>query len=265
MNDIFYKDNLYLTRLYKFHIPVNKYGHYIPQNKIIFYYKNQEITQLFKPRIKLYNRITETNKPVNKFYCDTLFITYANITILNIMDFYSRYNYIFIFRKSKQLNSSNAAKSLMDVIDDAKQRGYKINKIVCDNGIEFLVNFKKLCYDQNINIEYVQPGDKNKVASIESLNRTLRGMLERYRIINNVNATNIFNTIRKINNLYNITYHTTLKSVPEKILNRKIDKHVNDKPDKIYKYNVGDTVRIYIKNDMDPFNKLSPLWSKQYI
>ena len=30
-----------------------------------------------------------------------------------------------------------------------------------------------------------------------------------------------------------------------------------------YINNVGDTVRIYIKNDMDPFNKLSPLWSKQ--
>ena len=92
----------------------------------------------------------------------------------------------------------------MSVIYDAKERGYKINKIVCDNGSEFLGVFKKLCNDQNINIEYVQPGDKNKVAPIESLNRTLRGMLERYRIINNMNATNIFNTIRKINNLFTI-------------------------------------------------------------
>ncbi|MGC8483998.1 MAG: hypothetical protein ACP5OE_10195, partial [Thermodesulfobium sp.] len=151
----------------------------------------------------------------------------------------------------------------MKVIEDAKQRGYKINKIICDNGSEFLGNFKKLCNDQNINIEYVQTGDKNKVAPIESLNRTLRGMLEKYRIINNVNATNIFNTIRKINNLYNNSYHTTLKATPEEILNRKINKNVDDKPNKIYKYNVGDTVRIYIKNDHDPFNKLSPLWSKQ--
>ena len=75
----------------------------------------------------------------------------------------------------------------------------------------------------------------------------------------------IYLMIIKINNLYNNSYHTALKATPEEILNRKIDKHVNDKPYKIYKYNVGDPVRIYIKNDMDPFNKLSPLWSKQYI
>ena len=110
LNNIFYNNNLYLSGLNKFNIAVNKSGNYIPQNKIRYYYKNQEITQLFKPRIKLYNKISETNKPFNKLYCDSLFITYANITILNIMDFYSRYNYIFIFRKSKQLNSTNAAK-----------------------------------------------------------------------------------------------------------------------------------------------------------
>ena len=104
--------------------------------------------------------------------------------------------------------------------------GYTVNKIICDNGSEFLGNFKHLCNEQNIKIEYVQPGDKNKVAPIESLNRTIRGMLERYKIINNVNASNIFNTIRKINNLYNNSYHTTLKATPEEILNKKINKNI---------------------------------------
>ena len=87
-------------------------------------------------------------------------------------------------------------------------------------------------------------------------------MLERYKIINNINASNIFNTIRKIYNSYNNSYHTTLKATPEEILNKKTNKNINDKPNNIYKYNVGDPVRIYIKNDDDPFNKLSPLWSK---
>ena len=65
LNNIFYNNNLYLSGLNKFNIAVNKSGHYIPQNKIRYYYKNQEITQLFKPRIKLYNKISETNKPFN--------------------------------------------------------------------------------------------------------------------------------------------------------------------------------------------------------
>ena len=55
--------------------------------------------------------------------------------------------------------------------------------------------------------------------------------------------------MRKINNLYNNSYHTTLKATPEEILNRKINKNIQEKPKKIYKYNVGDSVRIYIKND----------------
>ena len=82
-------------------------------------------------------------------------------------------------------------------------------------------------------------------------------------IYSNINASNIFNTIRKTNNLYNNSYHTTLKATPEEILNKKINKNVEEKTNKIYKYNVGDAVRIYIKNDKDPFNKLSPLWSKK--
>ena len=150
----------------------------------------------------------------------------------------------------------------MTVIDEAKRMGYTINKIICDNGSEFLGNFKKMCNEQNIKNEYVFPGDKNKVAPIESLNRTIRGMLERYKIINNINASNIFNTIRKINNLYNNFYHTTLKATPEEILNKKINKNIEEKTNKIYEYDIGDAVRIYIKNDNDPFNKLSPLWSK---
>ena len=66
LNNIFYNNDLYLSGLNKFNIAVNKSGHYIPQNKIRYYYKNQEITQLFKPRIKLYNKISETNKPFNQ-------------------------------------------------------------------------------------------------------------------------------------------------------------------------------------------------------
>ena len=36
----------------------------------------------------------------------------------------------------------------------------------------------------------------------------------------------IFNTVRKINNLYNNSYHTTLKATPEEILNKKINKNI---------------------------------------
>ena len=78
MNDFFFNDSLYLTGLNKFNIAFNKSGHYIPQNKIRFYYKNQEITQLFKPRTKLHNRIAETNTVCAKFL-KTFFFCFLKI------------------------------------------------------------------------------------------------------------------------------------------------------------------------------------------
>ena len=41
LNNIFYNNDLYLSGLNKFNIAVNKSNHYIPQNKIRHYYKNQ--------------------------------------------------------------------------------------------------------------------------------------------------------------------------------------------------------------------------------
>ena len=43
LNNIFYNNNLYLSELNKFNIAVNKSRNYISQNKIRYYYKNQEI------------------------------------------------------------------------------------------------------------------------------------------------------------------------------------------------------------------------------
>ena len=90
-----------------------------------------------------------------------------------------------------------------------------------DNQIKYdHLQFKKNKYDKSITIEPVEKSynftyDKRKI------------------IINNVNASNIFNTIRKINNLYNNSYHTTLKATPEEILNKKINKNIPEKPNKI--------------------------------
>ena len=264
LDKIFYGENSYIFGLNKFNESVNNSGFYVPQDKIRFYYRNQEITQLFKPKQRNTNKISEPNRPYNKLYVDTMYITYANVTILNILDFYTRYNYVFIFKISKQLKSNNTAKALLTVINDANERGYKINKIVCDNGSEFLGQFNQLCEEKNIIIEYSNVGDKTKVAPIESFNRTMRQMIEKYRVINNVNASNIYKVIKFLNDVYNSSYHTIIKAKPIEVLNENIEKNTPKiKNIKLEKYNIGDHVRIYIKDDLDPFNKLSPLWSKE--
>ena len=96
-------------------------------------------------------------------------------------------------------------------------------------------------------------------------------MFEKYKIVNNVNETNMFNVMKEINKKYNNSYHSVLKTTPQEIINGatyqpKVKEKNNtlelyeDKNDNLSK---GDDVRIYIKNDMDPFGKLTTLWSKE--
>ena len=90
----------------------------------------------------------------------------------------------------------------------------------------------------------------------------MRSMIEKYRIINKLDTTNLFKVIKSLNDIYNSSYHTIIKTKPIDIINELVDREII-KPVPIEKYNIGDYVRIYIKDDLDPFNKLSPLWSKK--
>ena len=65
------------------------------------------------------------------------------------------------------------------------------------NFMENLVNCVK---KNNIKQEYSRTGDKYKTSPIESFNMTVRSMFEKFKIIDKVNASNIFNVMKKINN-----------------------------------------------------------------
>ena len=135
-----------------------------------------------------------------------------------------------------------------------------MKKIICDNGSEFLGNFKNTCNKLHIEINYASPGNKNKMAPIEAFNRTLRGMIEKYRIGHSVIASNVYKIIKEIQNIYNNSFHNSIKNFPEKIINDNI-KIGNKNKNKISpNLHIGDEVRIYIKNENNPFNKISPLW-----
>ena len=160
---------------------------------------------------------------------------------------------------------------MQKVIDYARDRDYEILNIIKDQGSEFYGEFSKLCEKNKINHEYAKAGDKYKTSPIESFNRTVRSMFEKYKIVNNVNTTNIFKVIKEINKKCNNSYHTKLKATPEEIMDGKeksIDEDIstNNKENELLKQRElkkGDDVRIYIKNDIDTFGKLTPLWSKE--
>ena len=43
-------------------------------------------------------------------------------------------------------------------------------------------------------------------------------MFEKYKIVNKVNASNIFKVIKEINKKYNNSYHSVLKTSPQEIM-----------------------------------------------
>ena len=102
-----------------------------------------------------------------------------------------------------------------------KELGYLANDIKNGDGIIIqeinLGEFSKLCEKNNIKQEYSRTGDEYKTSPIESFNRTVRSMFEKYKIVNKVNASNIFNVMKQINKKYNNSYHSVLKATPQEI------------------------------------------------
>ena len=86
-------------------------------------------------------------------------------------------------------------------------------------------------------------------------------MLEKYKIGNSVSATNVYKIVKEIQNIYNNSFHNSIKNFPQNIINDyiKIENKNNISPN----LHIGDEVRIYIKDENNPFNKISPLWSKK--
>ena len=272
LNKLFYDDKNYILGFNKFYEKLKLNNIDITQSDLLKYYNNQEISQQFKPKqrqIKL--KIIGSNVLFEKMYCDTMYITDLNISILSFIDIHSKFVFVFPFKISKQLKSNVSALCLNKVNQFVIDHKYTIHEIVCDNGSEFLGRFKDACDDLHININYAFPGDKRKTSPIESFNRTLRSMIEKYRLVNRIDASNVFKIIKEIQNIYNNSYHSVIKDYPINVINgestssgntkKKItDSNTSTKSLKLVK---GDNVRMYIKDDYNAFNKLKPLWSKE--
>jgi hypothetical protein len=260
---LFYHDKYFILGFNKFYEKVKMNNIDISKADLLKFYNSQEISQRFKPKIHKSLKIAKSNIPFERVYCDTMFITDLNISLLSFIDMFTKYAFVFPFKISKQLKSSVSASCLKKVDTFALDKGFSIIDIVCDNGSEFLGDFKKKCDDLDISINYASPGDKRKTSPIESFNRTLRSMIEKYRIVRRVDASNVFKVIKDIQDVYNNSYHNSIKNYPinmfilTKIVSPVISKN---KESKLLK---GDKVRIYIKDENNKFQKLKPLWSKE--
>jgi transposase InsO family protein len=115
-----------------------------------------------------------------------------------------------------------------------------------DRGTEFLnVEVQKLFRDRKIN-HYWSLNDDIKSAVVERFNRTLKTRMFRY--FTHRNSNKWVDVLSDLIKAYNSSYHRTIGMAPDDVTstneNEIAKRMYPDKPKLVWKYNVGDRVRI---------------------
>lgn len=266
LDEIFYNDTFLYRGFNKFYEMIKKKGLKIDQDVARFYYDNQEINQLFKPLNKFQGKKIVVTRPFQRVYMDTMFITSSNIILINIIDYFTKYAYVRLFR-GLSVNSEKALDSLKEFIDLIGEK--EIENVYTDNGAEFKSVFHQYLNDNNINHIYTDPYDKKQTSPIESLNRTVRLMFEKYISLKGNDITQINKVMEKINDAYNNSIHSSTNFTPNELLKDEKKQNIISKINNMIKttqkdeelFKKGDFVRLPIEKGV--FDKLSPNWSKE--
>ena len=197
-----------------------------------------------------------------------MFLTQPNSTIgfINIVDLFSKYAFSKSFilpSKTSAISSKRATEAFNDFLEDIKKYNIPIGIIYTDRGSEYLGEFNDNLENKGIIQVYANTGDKRKTAPIERFNKTLRLMIEKFKVVYGGINSNVLKTIMAS---YNNIEHANLKYSPIEILNsKKIQDEITMKNEAI-KQSIIDEIplegycRIIIQSSV--FKKVSPIWSK---
>lgn len=277
LDKIFYGDDFLSRNLDSFYAVVKKSHPSISKSIVKFYYDNQQVVQIFKPYISRKNikhiPIISDN-PFDVVYCDTMFITSINLTIVNFIDLFSKFGYSQSFR-GQSISSKKTTDVLYNFVKSVIKLGFYPNTIRCDEGTEFKGDFRKECKELDIQIKYQDPNDKLKTSPIEAFNRTIRLSIEKSKSMmdsNNPITTQVEKALGNIVMAYNNLIHSSTNHSPMDVLtNKEVQDEVavknnlkkQDALDLQTKIPIGSYVRIALKNSKAPFQKLTPSWSKE--
>jgi hypothetical protein len=277
LDKIFYGDDFLSRNLDSFYAVVKKSHPSISKSIVKFYYDNQQVVQIFKPYISRKNikhiPIISDN-PFDVVYCDTMFITSINLTIVNFIDLFSKFGYSQSFR-GQSISSKKTTDVLYKFVKSAIKLGFYPNTIRCDEGTEFKGDFRKECKELDIQIKYQDPNDKLKTSPIEAFNRTIRLSIEKSKSMmdsNNPITTQVEKALGNIVMAYNNLIHSSTNYSPMDVLtNKEVQDEVavknnlkkQDALDLQTKIPLGSYVRIALKNSKAPFQKLTPNWSSE--
>lgn len=147
--------------------------------------------------------------------------------ILMCIDVYSRYLMAVPLTTRKFDVIMSALKDIFEVMGKPKN-------INCDNEFNNQ-QFKDYCEKNDIRIWFSSPEESNKNAIVERVNRTIAGMLQKYRIAQR--KYDWYNWLPKIVTNYNLTHHTGIDAIPALVWQGKENsKQVIE--------TVGDTIKV---------------------
>ena len=270
LDDIFYGKTFLFKSLPKFIYQIRREGHIdIPYNIVECYYENQAIVQIFKPDINdTHIRVPIiTTKPFNRVYLDTMFLTLNKSVLgfINVMDLFSKFAFSKLFLLPKKTSAIGSNKAVLTFNNFLEKIGNKnIGSVITDTGPEFLGEFKQDLINKKIQHDYAEGGDKSKTSPIERFNKTLRGMIEKYRLVyGKITQENLDTIIDS----YNDSLHDTLKYSPNFILEnidaqREVYKMYNEKKKTFIKIKPLEGY-VRVKLDQSLFTKFKVIWSKE--
>ena len=164
--------------------------------------RKRRLPARIKERLSVPGGVNDTSSI--DFMSDTL-ANGRRFRVINIIDDYNRESLL------NEAYYSIPATRLVQKIKDALLHKAKPKRIRTDNGPEFIAKvFKDFCEEQEIEIQYIQPGKPAQNAYIEPFNRTFR---------EDVLDTYLFESINHVNTLayeWQIDYNS---NHPHKALN----------------------------------------------
>jgi len=242
LKELYYKDDIIIGSKQNF-INIAKKSLNASTKEINEFLKNQEINQINKKPTK-HSNLKITALP-RSFQIDIMMfypIGQGFKNVLLIVDIPSRKAWAYVISTSSGENILVAYKKFISEVG-------QINSVEGDNQFSFKA-FQEYNKENNIKIdtsiakdEHISQG--NKLGIIDRLVRTLKEMIDRYRI--SVSKQTSFSTILdKVIITYNSQPHRTIKTTPNEMYN-DINKQIfNFEKDKEYNRNVLDKNNISI-------------------
>lgn len=176
----------------------------------------------------------EADFPNEIFQCDLLFYN-KNITILSVIDVYSRKAFI---QKCSSKTATSILKAFKDVLKKFPVEPKKIYSVQVDDGGEFKGVFKQFLNKNDIDLVIIEGNSTQdtsihlKQAIVERYNGTMRNLIKRYLDVEDIKIPTQ-KDFDILNDGYNEHIHSTIQCSPNKAYS------MVEKPRrKLYNYNI---------------------------